>query len=193
VERHAWDDRDRRPEYGSENGMSGSLPVEETPRLPLRDRPAELIPATAHSEATPRFEVPPRLEPASGFAATPGSADDAAPVSEPASNRGNLDGLTSRLDHLEDLLGRLVSEPPEPQPAAEIVPEQQAATQNGNGFVTLGELDEIRNQAETEAIVAALEKTEWNRKKAAKLLKTDYKALLYRMKKLGIGERNDDA
>jgi len=40
---------------------------------------------------------------------------------------------------------------------------------------------------ETAAILAALESTRWNRKQAAELLKIDYKALLYRMKKLNIG------
>jgi DNA-binding NtrC family response regulator len=103
----------------------------------------------------------------------------------------SLDGLTSRLEHLEDLLGRLVTHAPEAQPASETATEPQPAAQNGQELVTLGELDDIRNQAETEVILAALEKAEWNRKKASKLLRTDYKALLYRMKKLGIGERND--
>jgi len=42
---------------------------------------------------------------------------------------------------------------------------------------------------ETAAILAALESTRWNRKQAAALLKIDYKALLYRMKKLGIGSQ----
>jgi two-component system response regulator AtoC len=40
---------------------------------------------------------------------------------------------------------------------------------------------------ETAAIITALESTRWNRKQAAALLKIDYKALLYRMKKLNIG------
>src|SRR5271165_1821832 len=39
---------------------------------------------------------------------------------------------------------------------------------------------------ETAAILTALESTRWNRKQAAALLKIDYKALLYRMKKLNI-------
>jgi two-component system response regulator AtoC len=43
--------------------------------------------------------------------------------------------------------------------------------------------------AEAEAITAALNATLWNRKHAAALLKIDYKALLYKMKKLGIGEK----
>ena len=38
-----------------------------------------------------------------------------------------------------------------------------------------------------EAIARALEETNWNRKQAAALLGIDYKALLYKMKKLGIG------
>ena len=53
----------------------------------------------------------------------------------------------------------------------------------------LEEVDHARKKAETEAILAALNATLWNRKQAAKLLDIDYKALLYKMKKLGIGEK----
>jgi two-component system, NtrC family, response regulator AtoC len=52
----------------------------------------------------------------------------------------------------------------------------------------LAKVDHARKKAETEAILSALNTTLWNRKQAAKLLKIDYKALLYKMKKLGIGE-----
>jgi len=45
-----------------------------------------------------------------------------------------------------------------------------------------------KRQAEADAILAALNSTRWNRKKAAHLLKIDYKALLYKMKKLGIDD-----
>jgi len=45
-----------------------------------------------------------------------------------------------------------------------------------------------KQQAEREAILAALNSTRWNRKQAALLLKIDYKALLYKMKKLGVEE-----
>ncbi len=41
-------------------------------------------------------------------------------------------------------------------------------------------------RAETDVILSALNSTRWNRKRAAALLKIDYKALLYKMKKLGI-------
>jgi DNA-binding NtrC family response regulator len=45
-----------------------------------------------------------------------------------------------------------------------------------------------KQQAESEAILAALNSTRWNRKRAARMLNIDYKALLYKMKKLGIDD-----
>jgi len=50
----------------------------------------------------------------------------------------------------------------------------------------LEQVTKAKQQAETEAILAALATTRWNRKQAAALLKIDYKALLYKMKKLGV-------
>jgi two-component system response regulator AtoC len=50
----------------------------------------------------------------------------------------------------------------------------------------LEKVTRAKRQAETEAILAALNTMRWNRKKAAALLKIDYKALLYKMKKLGV-------
>ena len=50
----------------------------------------------------------------------------------------------------------------------------------------LEQVTRAKQQAESEAILAALNTTRWNRKKAAALLKIDYKALLYKMKKLGL-------
>jgi two-component system response regulator AtoC len=106
----------------------------------------------------------------------------------------NSEGWMSRLARLESLLGCLVLGVPEtPAAGADAAPVSAGAGANENGpqYASLDELDEERNRVEMQAILAALEKTEWNRKKAARLLKTDYKALLYRMKKLGVGERND--
>lgn len=45
-----------------------------------------------------------------------------------------------------------------------------------------------RKQAETEAILLALSSTRWNRKRAAAMLNVEYKALLYKMKKLEIND-----
>lgn len=50
----------------------------------------------------------------------------------------------------------------------------------------LEQVTQAKKQAETDAILAALSSTRWNRKQAATLLKIDYKALLYKMKKLGV-------
>jgi two-component system response regulator AtoC len=48
-------------------------------------------------------------------------------------------------------------------------------------------VDEARKQAEIDAIMNALHASLWNRKEAAALLNVEYKALLYKMKKLGVG------
>jgi two-component system response regulator AtoC len=53
----------------------------------------------------------------------------------------------------------------------------------------LEQVTRAKDQAETEAILAVLTSTQWNRKRAAALLKIDYKALLYKMKKLGIEDK----
>jgi len=45
-----------------------------------------------------------------------------------------------------------------------------------------------KDQAEADAILAALNSTRWNRKQAAARLKIGYKALLYKMKKHGVGD-----
>jgi two-component system, NtrC family, response regulator AtoC len=43
--------------------------------------------------------------------------------------------------------------------------------------------------AEREAIARVLEQTGWNRVRAAKLLKISYRALLYKIKEVGLGPR----
>jgi two-component system response regulator AtoC len=53
----------------------------------------------------------------------------------------------------------------------------------------LEQVIKAKMQAETEAILSALNSTRWNRKRAAILLNIDYKALLYKMKKLGIDDK----
>jgi two-component system response regulator AtoC len=50
----------------------------------------------------------------------------------------------------------------------------------------LEQVTKAKQQAEAEAILAALNCTRWNRKQAAAQLKIDYKALLYKMKKLNL-------
>ena len=54
-------------------------------------------------------------------------------------------------------------------------------------FSVLERVVMAKEKAETEAIMDALRSCRWNRKQAAALLNIDYKALLYKMKKLNIG------
>jgi two-component system response regulator AtoC len=53
----------------------------------------------------------------------------------------------------------------------------------------LEQVTKAKLQAETDAILSALNSTRWNRKRAAALLNIDYKALLYKMKKLGVDDK----
>jgi two-component system response regulator AtoC len=54
------------------------------------------------------------------------------------------------------------------------------------GAEALTAFKRTRDSEETDFILRVLDSTRWNRKKAAVLLKMEYKTLLYRMKKLGI-------
>src|SRR5262249_24587737 len=64
---------------------------------------------------------------------------------------------------------------------------QEGPTQNEPTI--LEQVSKAKHQAEATAILAALNSTRWNRKQAAALLKIDYKALLYKMKKLSIEDK----
>lgn len=57
----------------------------------------------------------------------------------------------------------------------------------------LQDAERRKREAERTALLKALEATHWNRKQAATLLDIDYKAFLYKMKKLGVGSKPDIA
>jgi len=61
-----------------------------------------------------------------------------------------------------------------------------SGSEDGADNSDLAKVDQARRVAETEVILKALQSTQWNRKRSAALLGIDYKALLYKMKKLGI-------
>ena len=73
-------------------------------------------------------------------------------------------------------------------PAMETLVHPAPAEQT-QGSPILEQVTKAKQVAETDAILAALNATRWNRKQAAALLKIDYKALLYKMKKLGVEEK----
>ena len=77
-----------------------------------------------------------------------------------------------------------------PITAAPAARQTQAPAAAAAGAATiLEQVTKVKLQAETDAIMAALHSTRWNRKRAATLLNIDYKALLYKMKKLGIDDK----
>jgi two-component system response regulator AtoC len=83
---------------------------------------------------------------------------------------------------------------PEPQTQRAAEPLTRPTAGNNEGLQggadtpdsELVKLDQARKVAETDVILKALYSTQWNRKRSAALLGIDYKALLYKMKKLGI-------
>ncbi len=54
----------------------------------------------------------------------------------------------------------------------------------------LDQVTRVKEEAEAAAILEALQETRWNRKQAAVRLNIDYKALLYKMKKLSMDQRS---
>jgi two-component system, NtrC family, response regulator AtoC len=74
-------------------------------------------------------------------------------------------------------------QPPAPvAPSAEPVPAYQ-------DIPILEQVSKAKHEAEKKAILTALDTTRWNRKHAAAMLNIDYKALLYKMRKLGIDDQ----
>jgi two-component system response regulator AtoC len=71
-------------------------------------------------------------------------------------------------------------------------PSEEASDSATPAQSTMAQLTQLRKQAEVNAILAALNTTSWNRKRAAKLLNIHYKALLYKMNKLGVGRLEED-
>ncbi|MBI4442684.1 MAG: sigma-54-dependent Fis family transcriptional regulator [Acidobacteria bacterium] len=64
-----------------------------------------------------------------------------------------------------------------------------ANKENGVEVPFADRINGLKNQAQADAILKALNRTNWNRKAAAKLLNLSYKSLLYRMKVLNLGSR----
>jgi len=78
---------------------------------------------------------------------------------------------------------------------AELLPKNGGSGAHGGGDNRTSESGGLKSlarnakdEAEAEAIKAALDQTNWNRKQAAVLLQISYKALLYKIKQYGLGE-----
>jgi DNA-binding NtrC family response regulator len=61
---------------------------------------------------------------------------------------------------------------------------------NGSGLKSL--VQSVRVEAERSAIAGALEKTGWNRKAAARLLKVSYRTLLYKIEQYHMSSSDAD-
>jgi DNA-binding NtrC family response regulator len=85
-----------------------------------------------------------------------------------------------------DIRARMAS-----KPAASAHPEETRVItmERHEDMAIFEQVTRVNKQAETNAILSALNATRWNRKRAAAMLKIDYKSLLYRMKRLKIDER----
>jgi two-component system, NtrC family, response regulator AtoC len=66
---------------------------------------------------------------------------------------------------------------------------QVVKTETRDDMPILEQVTKVNRRAETDAILAALHATRWNRKQAAAILGIDYKSLLYKMKKLGMDDK----
>jgi len=88
---------------------------------------------------------------------------------------------------IRGLKARARHQPLQAAVSAEIAP----AAAGPETLPALEALTRANLEAEAEVITAALHSTRWNRKQAAVHLGIDYKALLYKMKKLGIDTKAD--
>jgi two-component system response regulator AtoC len=102
---------------------------------------------------------------------------------------GDAQMLTRELDAKAGCRPASVALPAVAAAAIHEVPPPAIAVASTGAATILEQVTKVKLQAETDAILSALNSTRWNRKRAASLLNIDYKALLYKMKKLGIDDK----
>jgi two-component system response regulator AtoC len=153
---------------------------------PLRDRKDEIVPIAEflirkHSPANSLVRLPTEFRRPLLRYSWPG-------------NIRELENVIRRwlvLQESEPIIEYLERDGSNVQPVLEARAERSSGTPAAPGPAYrargLHDVSDATRTAETEAILAALNEARWNRKKAAISLGIDYKALLYKMKKLGIG------
>jgi two-component system, NtrC family, response regulator AtoC len=157
---------------------------------PLRERPEDIVPL---AEYILKKHIPPDGPP---MRFTPKLIQAMSSYHWPGNVR-ELENLMRRLLVLRnpefvarELLAKTARTlRPVPEFAAPAVEPAVAAEENDGGSI-LEQVTKAKNRAETDAILHALNSSRWNRKQAAALLDIDYKALLYKMKKLGVEEQS---
>jgi two-component system response regulator AtoC len=156
----------------------------------LRDRPEEILPLAEYflrKYATSRaaaLEINPSLSDALLAYHWPGNVRELENIARKYLALRDSEALAQDL-RLRTQRGSQpmapASQPSEPHPSVAAIDTP-----------TLENVTEARRQAEIDAILTALNRTRWNRKQAAAVLRVDYKALLYKMKKLGIDRKPAD-
>ena len=147
---------------------------------PLRERRDELIPLTQFF--LEKYAQPGRRSPQ----VTPALREAFFHYSWPGNIR-ELENIVRRLIILGDsdrIAGELNS-----KSAASAAARGLTEPDAGAAGMVLEQVSQSTRDAEADAILAALHQTHWNRKKAARMLKVHYKALLYKMKKLAIEDK----
>ncbi len=152
---------------------------------PLRDRPDEILPLARHFLERHEVSGLPPLRITTALAEAllsyhwPGNVRELENAIRKCLAFRDCQAVA---DDLRARTGRMVQPSPGVSSGAEGTPPSPVTS-------TLQTVSETQRQVEIDAIMAALNRTRWNRKQAAALLRVDYKALLYKMKKLGIDER----
>jgi two-component system response regulator AtoC len=155
----------------------------------LRDRPEEILPLAEYflrKYATSRaaaLEINPSLSDALLAYHWPGNVRELENIARKYLALRDSEALAQdlRLRTQRGSQPMAASQPSEPHPSVAAIDTP-----------TLENVTEARRQAEIDAILTALNRTRWNRKQAAAVLRVDYKALLYKMKKLGIDRKPAD-
>jgi two-component system response regulator AtoC len=156
---------------------------------PLRDRPGEILPLAEYflrKHATPgaaALEITASLSDALLAYYWPGNVRELENVARKYLALRDSDGVAQELRLKTQHRFKLIAPSPQLPKDLGVVPDTP----------TLENVKEARKQAEIDAILTALNRTKWNRRKAAAVLRVDYKALLYKMKKLGIDINSGDA
>jgi two-component system response regulator AtoC len=153
---------------------------------PLRERPEDIVPL---AEFILKRHTPPNTP----LVPITGKLKEAMTAYQWPGNVRELENMVRRLLVLRDanLVARELLATASRKllrPAA--VTESLGVPQETEASPILEQVTKAKHRAETDAILTALQSTRWNRKQAAALLEIDYKALLYKMKKLGVEDQS---
>jgi two-component system response regulator AtoC len=154
---------------------------------PLRDRRDDIVPLaefllTRYSaKATPRPSLSAVLKRALTEYHWPGNVRELENFMRKLTIMRDEEAIARELQAKSSL--RVLAPKPVPTEPIEAAPPLEVE------LPILEQVTKAKQQAEKTAILNALGSTRWNRKQAAAMLNIDYKALLYKMKKLGIDDQ----